>query len=95
MENTIAVGSINMNTNKPEQYDGKRDCLVVNTWFHKVEEYLGLVEVSSPTMALNYSNRIMYASSFHTSTAAVWWYTIVQANRFPTYWTAFKTAVIG
>ena len=84
MENVITVGSNNMKPNKPEACNGKRDCLVVNTWLYKVEQYLGLVELSSPGMTLADANRIMYASTFLAATAAVWWYTLVQANQVPT-----------
>ena len=36
----------------------------------------------------------MFASTFLTGTAAVWWYTIVQANEVPTTWIDFKKAIV-
>ena len=83
-----------MKHNKPEPFDGKRDCLVVNTWLYKVEQYLTLVQLTSPGMLLTDGNRILYASTFLTSTAAVWWYTVFQSNEVPIIWVAFKEAVV-
>lgn len=95
METTPAVGSISLKPNKPEVYDGKRDFLVVNTWLYKVEQYLVLVQLSNPAAPLTDANRITYASTFLTGTAAVWWYTVVQANLAPTTWDTFKAAVVS
>lgn len=88
-------GSINLKPNKPEPYDGKRDYLVVNTWLYKVEQYLVLAQLSNPGVPLTEANRILYASTFLTSTAAVWWYTLVQANTVPATWQEFKAKVIA
>lgn len=90
-----AQGSINLKPNKPEPFDGRRDYLVVNTWLYKIEQYLTLVQLSNPGLPLSEGNRILYASTFLTETAAVWWYTLVQANTVPTTWTQFKDKIIS
>ena len=81
MENTR--GSVSLEPSKPESFDGKRDCLVVNTWLYKVEQYLNLVQLTSPGMVLTHGNRILYASTFLTSTDAVRSYTVVHSNEIP------------
>eukprot|EP00171_Calliarthron_tuberculosum_P018338 IDg18338t1 len=88
-------GSINLKPNKPEPYEGNRDYLVVNTWLYKVEQYLVLVQLCNPGVPLTEENKILYASTFLTSTAAVWWYTLVQANTVPATWQEFKAKVIA
>lgn len=90
-----AQGAINLKPNKPEAFDGRRDYLVVNTWLYKIEQYLSLVQLSHPTVPLTESNRILYASTFLTGTAAVWRYTLVQANTVPETWPQFKAKVIA
>lgn len=88
-------GTINLKPNKPESYDGRRDFLVVNTWLYKVEQYLVLVQLSNPGVQLTEGNRILYASTFLTGTAAVWWYTLVQSKWPPTTWEQFKAKVVA
>jgi len=89
------VGSINLRPNKPDAFDGTRDFLVVNTWVYKVEQYLALAQLANPTAPMTDANRIMYASTFLTGTAAVWWYTVVQTALLPNTWEDFKKAVIA
>lgn len=88
-------GSINLKPNKPEAYDGRRDFLVVSTWLYKVEQYLVLMQLNNPAAQLLEANRILYASTFLTGTAAVWWYTLVQSNTVPTTWDQFKAKVVA
>ena len=87
-------GSVNLKPNKPEPYDGRRDCLVVNTWLYKVEKYLVLAGIANPAVPLNDANQILFASTFLTGTAAVWWYTLVQSGQTPTTWNEFKAAMV-
>lgn len=89
-----AAGSITLKPNKPEPFGGKRDFLTVNTWLYKVEQYLALVQISNPAAPLTEGNRIMYASTLLTGTAAVWWYTVVQSNLSPGTWIELKAAVV-
>ena len=86
-------GSINLKTNRPEPFDGRRDYLVVHTWLYKVEQYLALTEITNPNVGLSDQSRIMYASTFLAGTAAVWWYTMVQSNQTPATWADFKVAI--
>lgn len=87
-------GSINLKPNKPDSYDGRRDYLVVNTWLYKVEQYLALTQITRPGVMLDDSSRILFASTFLTGTAAVWWYTLIQSNKIPNTWEQFKAAVV-
>ena len=77
------AGSINLHPNKPEPYDGKRDYLIVHTWLYKVDQYLTLMEITNPTVGMTEQRRIMYASTFLSGMAAVWWYTLVKCNQGP------------
>ena len=52
------------------------------------------MEIASPTGILSDANRIFYASTFLSGTAAVWWYTMVQAGQTPESWDQFKAAMI-
>lgn len=88
-------GSIILEPNKPDVYDGKRDFLAVHTWHFKIQQYLNLAALSSPNSELSDENRIMFASSFVTSTAAAWWHTIVQSGRTPSSWKNFRALVLN
>lgn len=87
-------GGISLKPNKPETYDGKRDFLTVNTWLYKVEQYLTLIHLTNPGTPLNDASRVMYASTFLTGTAAVWWHTVVQVNQTPATWAEFKELIV-
>ena len=86
-------GAIKLKPNKPEPYNGKRDFLVVNTWIYKLEQYMLLLQVNNPTQPLSEANKIMFASTFLTGTASVWWFTLVQSNAMPTTWEDFKATL--
>lgn len=88
-------GSIGLKPNKPENYDGQRDFFIVNTWLYKVEQYLAIVQLANSAVELNDANLVMYASTFLTGTAALWWYNLVQANQVPLTWDTFRTAMVG
>ena len=90
----VVPRSISLTPNQPETFDEKHDFLVVNTPVYKVKQYLDLIQLCTPTVQLTDPNRIMFASTFLTGTAAVWWYTIVQANEVPTNWIDFKKAIV-
>lgn len=89
------LGSINIRPNKPDTFDGKRDFLSVSTWLFKVQQYLSLIVLSNPNSVISDDNRIMFASSFMTGTAASWWYTIVQSGRTPSSWEQFRMLVLN
>ena len=78
--------------NKPSIYDGKRDELAVRTWLYQVDQYLTLAQVGSQ-VALSDEMKIAFATSYMTSTAATWWYTLVASNSAPVVWEEFKNAV--
>jgi len=89
MDNWNGKGLINLRPNPPEKYGGKRKYLAVCTWVYKMEQYLNLMQMMAPGVVLNDNNRITYATSFLIDTAAVWWFTKVQANSIPTTWQQF------
>lgn len=91
----VNLGSINLKPNKPDLYDGKRDFLAVNTWLFKIQQDLSLAALSNPSVKLTDENRIMFASSFLTSTATSWWYTVVQSGHTPSTWEDFRTLVLN
>lgn len=88
------AGSINLDPNKPEAYDGLRDYLVVHTWLYKVDQNLTLMDITNPAAVLTDQSRIMYASTFLSGIAAVWWYTLVQCSQTPATWNDFKTTIV-
>lgn len=77
--------------NKPGEYDGKRDSLVVNTWIHKVQDYFSIVEFGNPTLQLTDEMKIRYACTCLSGIASNWWYTKLQSENYPTTWADFKT----
>lgn len=87
-------GAINLKPNKPETFDGRRDFITVSSWLFKVEQYLSLTQLSNPAAPISDQNRIAFASSFLTSTAASWWFTIVQSNQVPSSWNNFRTLLL-
>lgn len=91
----VNLGSMNLKPNKPDLYDGKRDFLAVNTWIFKIQQYLSLAALSNPATQLTDENRILFASSFLTSTAASWWYTVVQSGQTPSTWEEFRIMVLN
>lgn len=78
--------------NKPSIYDGKRDDLTVKAWLYQVKQYLTLCEVGNEQQ-LNDHTKITFATSYMTSTAATWWYTLVSSNQIPQTWIEFENAV--
>ena len=78
--------------NKPSIYDGKREDLAVRTWLYQVDQYLTLAQVGNQ-VPLSDETKIAFATSYMTSTAATWWYTLVASNSAPTVWEEFKNAV--
>ena len=78
--------------NKPSIYDGKRDDLTVRTWLYQVKQYLTLCEVGNGQQ-LSDQTKITFATSYMTSTAATWWYTMVSSNQVPQTWIEFENAV--
>ena len=89
MTDNEEVEGLDQKPNKPECFEGKRDMLLVNTWMYKIEQYLALTQLRKPSLTLTDANKISFASSFFTSTAAVSWFTTVQNGNIPTTWRDF------
>lgn len=87
-------GAINIRPNKPDSFDGRRDFLMLSSWLYKVAQYLTLIHVSNPTTPIPDETRVTFASSFLTSTASIWWFTIVQSGNVPSSWSDFKSLVL-
>lgn len=87
--------SFNLRPNRPEKYNGKRDFLTLNTWIYKVDQYLSLSQISNPGADISEDAKTMFAASFLTETAAVWWFTLVQNNATPNTWQGFKQALLN
>lgn len=81
-----------MKPNKPGCFDGTRDALSVRTWLYSVEKYLRLIQVGQTT-ELSDEVAIDFASTFLVGTAANWWFSLVQGNRVPATWEAFKVVL--
>lgn len=80
--------------NKPDTYDGIRDFPALNTWLHEVEQYLSLAQLSSPSDAITDRNSIVFASSYLTVNAAVWWFSLFNYTETPSSWDAFKNVIV-
>lgn len=79
---------------QPDAYDGRREFLAVNTWSYKIEQYLSILLVLTPSlMKMTEADHVLFASTFLTGNNAVWWYTIVQMNKVPTTWDQFKKLI--
>lgn len=70
-----------------------RDLLVVNTWLYKVEQYFNLVQLANGSVALTDDNRISFATTLLTGTAAIWWYTVLKSDAVPQTRDEFSTAI--
>lgn len=78
---------------KPDNFSGKRDQFAVQSWLYQVKQYITLVQVGPNDAVIDEPTQISFASSFFTSTAANWWYTIVAANQIPVTWANFENMV--
>lgn len=87
--------SIGLKLNNPELLDGQQDCLVVNTWLYRMEQYILLVQVSTTSSALSDFSKIACASTFFTAAADVWWLTVDQSDTVSKTWNEFKSKTVG
>lgn len=53
------------------------------------------MQVTNPGVNITEECKIMFASSFLSETAAIWWFTLVQTNMIPTTWQDFKQSLLG
>lgn len=87
------AGPINPKPNKPEVFTSASDFLVVNTLLSKVEQYFKLMQLANGNVVLTDENRISFATTLLTGTAATWWYTVLKANTVPQTWEEFCAAI--
>lgn len=83
-------GLIIQERNKPEQFDGKRDFLMVNTWIYKSKQFLAIIQLNNKGAVLSHRIKITYASTFLSGTAALCWYINVLGYMVPLPWVDFK-----
>ncbi len=58
-----------------------------------MEQYFHLLSTFNPGVLQTEESKIMFASSFLSDSAAIWWYTIVQSGSSPTTWSSFCEAL--
>lgn len=87
------LGSIKFKPVKPLLYDGRRDFITVNSCLYQMDQYFGLLALSSNSRDLEDSVKISYGSSFISQTVAAWWFTIVQSSNVPKEWGFCKMLV--
>ena len=81
-----------MKPSKPAKCDGRRDALTVRAWLHCVEKYLRLVQIGQD-VEIDARTAVDFASTYMTSTAANWWFTLVLEEKIPPTWEVFKLCV--
>ena len=79
--------------NKPECFDSKRDQLAVETFLYQVKQYLLLIQIDHPDVALTDSTEVSFASTFLKHTGASWGYVKAQCNQVPDTWAEFENAL--
>lgn len=79
--------------NKPENFDGKRDRLVVESWLYQVQQYFHLLQVVTPELNLNDQTKIAFASTLLRGTSSNWWFMKVQSGQAPNTFDAFMVAL--
>ena len=81
-----------MKPSKPDKFDGRRDALTVRAWLHSVEKYFRLVQIGQD-VEIDVRTAVDFASTYMTSTAANWWFTLVLEEKVPPTWEAFRLCV--
>ncbi len=65
---------------RPENLDGRRDLLTVNTWVFKMEQYSTLMNEFSSGMLASEPSKVAFASKFVSDSAAIWWHIKVSSG---------------
>lgn len=76
------AGKIDLKPTKLETYEGRSYFLAENTLMYKVEQKLNLLQILNPSKLLSYSEKKHFESTYLVQTAAVWWLTLTEGNRF-------------
>lgn len=84
--------SLNIKPKRPDAYDGKRDHMTVEAWIYSVESYLKLVQLGS-TVAISDNDKMTFAATLFSGSAANWWFVVVQSNQVPETWIEFLSRI--
>lgn len=79
--------------NKPDRFDGKREEFTVRTWIYQVKQYLTLIQVGN-NLNLTEEQKVTFAATYLSGTAAAWWYTRVASNTIPATIVDFENALV-
>ena len=60
---------------------------------YQVKQYLLLIQIGNPDVALSDPTKVSFASTFLKHTAASWWYVKVQCNQVLDTWAEFENAL--
>lgn len=90
---TATKGPINLKQNKPEFYDGRCGCLVVNSCLYKVEQYLVLVQFGNSWKILSEEKIYCMPPPFSVVLQLYGGTHLWQLNTQPTTWTDCKAIV--
>lgn len=80
-------------TSKPEELDSRGDALSIYTWLYQVDQYLNLLQVTNPEVAIDNNVKDSFASTLFKGNAAKWWFMLVQAEQAPGQWKTLKACV--
>lgn len=69
---------LDLESNKPSTYDGQMEFLTFITWIYQVEQYFYLLQMDNPADPLSNSNKLIYSSTYLTSSANIWWFPLTQ-----------------
>lgn len=73
---------MNLKQRQPYTYLGRRDRKTINAVVYRDERNLSLVEVGAQNIIAE-SDKIRYAESLSSVSAANWWFLIVQVDQVP------------
>lgn len=95
-EGPLAAGSgaISLKFKAPEVFDRRGDCITGHTCLYNVEQYLNLSLIASGNTVLTGKNKILFASSFLKSSAAVGWFNSVIETTLSITREAFKPVLL-
>lgn len=80
--------SLNLKPKRPEVFDGKRDQMTVEAWIYSIDSYIQLVQLGSP-VAISDSDKIKFAATLFSGSAASWWFLVFQSHEVPATWNDF------
>lgn len=86
-------GSFWIEPNRPEVFCGKRDFVTVSIWVYKIEQYFMVSRIMQPGLQVSDELKVVFAATYLSGEAAVWWFSLVQRGSAPMSWDGFKEAL--